>query len=49
MPLRPGVPVPANVKTVEQLRPMEVNYSRLGSRLEQLSGGFLKEMARPFQ
>lgn len=45
MPLRPGVPVPPNVKRVEDIRTMSVDYERLGGRLEELSRGFLKEWA----
>lgn len=45
MPLRPGVPVPANVKRVEEIKAMTVDYEKLGSRLDELSRGFLKEWA----
>lgn len=42
MPLRPGVPVPAGVKTIADLHVMQVDYAMLGPKLEELSGGFLK-------
>jgi iron(III) transport system substrate-binding protein len=45
MPLRPGVPVPANVKRVEEIKTMAVNYEKLGARLEELSAGFLRTWA----
>lgn len=43
MPVRSGVPVPAHVVTLDTLKPMELDYSRLGERLELLTNGFLKE------
>jgi hypothetical protein len=45
MPLRPGVPVPKNVRRVEDLKTMSVDYTRLAALLEELSRGFLKEWA----
>lgn len=45
MPLRPGVVVPPNVKRVEDIKTMTVDYEKLGVRLEELSHGFLKEWA----
>lgn len=45
MPLRPGVPVPANVKRVEDIKAMTVDYEKLGMRLEELSAGFLRTWA----
>lgn len=45
MPLRPGVSVPANVKRVEDIKTMSVDYEKLGARLEDLSRGYLKEWA----
>jgi iron(III) transport system substrate-binding protein len=45
MPLRPGVSVPANVKRVEDIKTMSMDYEKLGARLEDLSRGFLKEWA----
>lgn len=43
MPLRPGVGVPAQVVPIEKLKPMRVDYVKLGDRLEELSMGFLKD------
>jgi iron(III) transport system substrate-binding protein len=43
MPVRPGVSVPAHVVTLDQLKPMEINYADLGATLESLTKGFLKE------
>jgi iron(III) transport system substrate-binding protein len=43
IPLRPGVSVPAHVVPLEKLKPMQVNYAELGSVLDDLSKGFLKE------
>ena len=45
MPLRPGVDVPKNVKHVNQIKAMAVDYEKLGTRLDELSRGFLKEWA----
>ncbi len=45
MPLRPGVPVPKNVRRVGDLKTMSVDYTRLAALLEELSRGFLKEWA----
>ncbi len=45
MPLRPGVPVPPGVKRVEELNAMDVNYEKLGARLEELAAGFLRTWA----
>lgn len=45
MPLRPGVPVPPSVKRVEEIKAMDVNYEKLGARLEELTAGFLKTWA----
>lgn len=45
MPLRPGVAVPPNVKRVDEIKTMPVDYARLGARLEQLTGGFFKDWA----
>lgn len=42
MPVRAGVPTPAHVKALADLRPMAVNYAGLGERSEGLSRGFLK-------
>jgi len=43
MPVRPGVAVPAHVVPIEKLKPMRVDYVKLGDRLEELSKGFLKD------
>lgn len=45
MPLRPGVPVPSGVKRVEEIKAMDVNYEKLGARLEELAAGFLRTWA----
>ena len=42
MPLRSGVPVPSNVKRVDEIKTMTVDYAKLGVRLDELSRGFLK-------
>lgn len=43
IPLRPGVPVPEGMVTLERLKPMEVDYERLAALLEELSAGYLKD------
>ncbi len=43
IPVRPGVPTPENVTSLDKLEPMEVDYSALAELLENLSRGFLKE------
>ncbi len=43
MPLRPGVESPAGVKRVDEIKAMSVDYAKLGSRIESLAGGFLRE------
>jgi iron(III) transport system substrate-binding protein len=43
MPVRPGVPVPADVVPLERLKPMPVDYSSVGTGLEELSRGYLKD------
>lgn len=45
MPLRPGVPVPAGVRSMADLEPMDVDYAALAATLEPLTRGFLKEWA----
>lgn len=45
MPLRPGVPVPPGVKRVDEIRALRVDYEKLGTRIEGLASGFLKEWA----
>lgn len=42
MPLRPEVPVPPGVTPINGLKPLAVNYTQLGARLEELSQGYLK-------
>ena len=42
IPLRPGIPVPEVVPSIERLKPMAVDYTALASLLETLSGGYLK-------
>jgi iron(III) transport system substrate-binding protein len=42
MPLRSGVPVPENIKRVDEIKTMKVDYAKLGARLDELSRGFLK-------
>ncbi|MGD9853783.1 MAG: extracellular solute-binding protein [Hyphomicrobiaceae bacterium] len=43
MPVRKGVEVPPHIVVLDQLKPMQVDYSALGARLEELTKGFLKE------
>ena len=43
MPVRPGVPVPAAMTPLDRLKPMRVDYAVLGSLLERLSAGYLKD------
>ena len=43
MPVRPGISVPDHVRPLEQITPMKVDYRKLAEKLEQLSGGFLKD------
>jgi iron(III) transport system substrate-binding protein len=43
IPLRPRVPVPDTVPSLERLKPMTVDYTKLASLLETLSDGYLKE------
>jgi iron(III) transport system substrate-binding protein len=45
MPVRKGVKTPPHVLALSSLKPMRVNYSRLGGILELQSRGFLKEWA----
>jgi iron(III) transport system substrate-binding protein len=42
MPLRPGVPVPASVIPIGDLKPMPVGYADLAARLPDLTKGYLK-------
>jgi iron(III) transport system substrate-binding protein len=43
IPLRPGVPAPDNVVTIEKITAMPVDYAELAGALEQLSAGYLKD------
>ena len=43
IPLRLEVPVPAHVRRLESLRPMDLDYDSLAPLLEELSRGFLKQ------
>ena len=42
MPVRKGVAVPAGVRPLDQIKPMQVDYEKLATALEELSRGFLK-------
>ena len=42
MPSRPGVPVPAAVTPLDELKSMQVDYAMLGELLDQLAAGYLK-------
>jgi iron(III) transport system substrate-binding protein len=43
MPVRKGVAVPPHVTSLGTLKPMSVDYSDLGTRLDRLTRGYLKE------
>ncbi len=43
LPLRPGVKVPPQVRPLEKIKPMKVDYARLAPLLETLSRGYLKQ------
>lgn len=43
MPVRPGLPPPAGMPFLADLKAIEVDYGRLAALLEELSRGFLKE------
>jgi len=45
MPVRKGVPVPAGVRPLDQIKPMQVDYEQLAAQLEELARGFLKTWA----
>lgn len=45
MPLRPGVRVPPNVRPVDSIKAMTVDYEKLSQRIESLASGFLKDWA----
>ncbi|MEO7317381.1 MAG: extracellular solute-binding protein, partial [Chthoniobacteraceae bacterium] len=47
MPVRKGVPVPAGVRALDQIKPMQVDYEQLAAQLEDLSRGFLKAWVAP--
>ena len=42
MPSRPGVPVPAAVTPLDELKAMQVDYAMLGELLDQLAADYLK-------
>ena len=43
MPLRTGVAVPPHVIPVDRLKPMPLDYAKLGTTLDEISRSFLKE------
>ncbi len=43
IPLRSGVPVPAGIKTLQDIKQMKVDYAKVATKLEELSRGFLKD------
>lgn len=43
IPLRSGVPVPAGMKTLPDIKQMKVDYAKVAKKLEELSRGFLKD------
>ena len=43
IPVRKGVAVPAGVRPLDDIKPMQVNYEKLAGALDELSRGFLKE------
>jgi len=43
MPLRPGVPVPENVRRVSDITAMQVDYAETGALLDRLLKGYLKD------
>jgi iron(III) transport system substrate-binding protein len=42
MPVRKGVKVPPNIRPLDEIKPMQVDYEKLAAQLEELSRGFLK-------
>ena len=46
MPLRPGIPIPADVTRLAELHPMSVDYGELARLQEELVRGFLQEWVR---
>ena len=43
MPVRPGVPIPDGVRSLESITPMRVDYMELAPILERISRSYLKE------
>jgi len=43
IPARLGMPTPENVASLDELKPMEVDYAALAELLEKLSRGYLKQ------
>ncbi|MBA3563857.1 MAG: extracellular solute-binding protein [Gammaproteobacteria bacterium] len=43
MPVRSGIPIPAYVRSLTEITPMQVDYDKLADELERLSNGFLRE------
>ncbi len=43
IPLRSNIPTPQGMVTIDKLRPMVVDYTKLANLLEELSRGYLKE------
>lgn len=43
MPLRPGVSVPENVRRVDEIDAMKIDYAKTAELLEEISKGYLKE------
>lgn len=43
IPLRSGVPVPAGIKNLRDIKQMKVDYAKVATKLEDLSRGFLKD------
>jgi iron(III) transport system substrate-binding protein len=45
IPLLPNVAVPSEMRTIDKLHPMQVDYGKLAVKLEEISRGFLREWA----
>ena len=45
MPVRKGVKVPASVRPLDEIKPMQVDYAKLAALLDELARGFLKDWA----
>jgi iron(III) transport system substrate-binding protein len=45
IPLRPTVAAPPDVRTIDQIKPMPVDYGKLADALDRLSRGFLRQWA----